>query len=72
MMGCRSENICDDTVWIVKSHSPWCMPEAPVFHANKVIVIVRSPLDTNLSWLHLLGMNNHETKTPFDYEKEYP
>ena len=48
------------------------MPEAPVFHANKVIVIVRNPLDTNLSWLHLAAMNNHATKSPFDYEKDYP
>ena len=48
------------------------MPEAPVFHANKVIVIVRNPLDTNISWLHLVAMNNHATKSPFDYEKDYP
>jgi len=72
MQGCRGEDITDDSVWVVKSHSPWIMPDAPVFHSNKVIVIVRNPLDTNLSWLHLVAMNNHATKSPFDYETEYP
>lgn len=72
MLGCMGEDIVDDTVWVVKSHSPWIMPEAPLFTANKVICIVRNPLDTNLSWLHLCSMNNHSTKTPFDFEKEYP
>ena len=72
MQGMKGEDIVDDTVWIVKSHSPWIMPSAPVFHANKCIVIVRNPLDTNLSWLHLVAMNNHATKSPFNYEKLYP
>ena len=72
MQGMKGEDIVDDTVWVVKSHSPWIMHEAPVFHSNKVIVIVRNPLDTNLSWLHLVAMANHAVKSPFDYEKMYP
>jgi len=72
MQGMKGEDITDDSVWIVKSHSPWVMPEAPVFHANKVIVIVRNPMDTNLSWLHLVAMNNHAMKSPFNYEELYP
>jgi len=72
MQGMKGEDIVDDTVWVVKSHSPWIMPEAPVFNANKLIVIVRNPLDTNLSWLHLVAMNNHAVKSPFNYETEYP
>ena len=72
MQGLKGEDIVDDTVWVVKSHSPWIMPESPVFHSNKVIVIVRNPLDTNLSWLHLVAMNNHAVKSPIDYEKMYP
>lgn len=59
MQGMKGEDVVDDTCWVVKSHSPWVMPEAPVFSANKCIVIVRNPLDTNLSWLHLVCMNNH-------------
>lgn len=72
MQGMKGEDITDDTAWIVKSHSPWIMPEAPVFSANKLIVIVRNPLDTNLSWLHLVAMNNHAMKSPFNYEELYP
>ena len=72
MQGMKGEDIVDDTCWVVKSHSPWVMQYAPVFHANKCIVIVRNPLDTNLSWLHLVAMNNHAVKCPFDYEKVYP
>ena len=72
MQGMKGEDIVDDTVWIVKSHSPWCIPAAPVFHANKCIVIVRNPLDACLSWLHLVAMDNHSDKSPFDYEKLYP
>ena len=72
MQGCRGENIVDDSVWIVKSHSPWVMTHAPVFHSNKAIVIVRNPLDTNLSWLHLCATNSHVIKSPFNYETEFP
>ena len=72
MQGMKGEDITDDTCWVIKSHSPWVMPEAPVFSANKVVCIVRNPLDTNLSWLHLVAMNNHAMKSPLDYEKVYP
>ena len=72
MQGMKGEDVTDDTVWIVKSHSPWCMVDAPIFHANKVVVIVRNPMDTNISWLHLVAMGTHSMKSPFDYEKLYP
>lgn len=72
MQGMKGEDTVDDTCWIIKSHSPWVMPEAPPFTANKMVVIVRNPLDSNLSWLHLVAMNNHAVKSPFDYEKVYP
>ena len=65
------EAIIDDTVWIIKSHSPWKMKNQAWF-ANKSIVIVRNPLDSILSWLHFLSMNNHNQKCPFDFEKLYP
>ena len=70
--GMAGEEIVDDTVWIAKTHTPWIMPDSPPFPCNKIIVIVRNPLDTNLSWLHLVAMNNHATKSPFDYETTYP
>jgi len=59
LQGCRGEDIVDDTVWVVKTHSPWIMPEAPLFKCNKVISVVRNPLDVVLSWLNLLALCNH-------------
>ena len=72
MMGMKGEDTVDDKCWVIKSHSPWIMPEAPVFNANKVVVIVRNPLDTNISWLHLGTMDSHSMKAPFNYEESYP
>jgi hypothetical protein len=31
MMGMKGEDIVDDSVWVVKTHSPWVMYEAPRF-----------------------------------------
>ena len=62
----------DDTVWIAKSHSPLIMPMAPVFSANKCIVIVRNPLDSMVSFLHMASLYNHSQKLPFDFETSYP
>ena len=72
MQNLKGEHITDDTVWVVKSHSPWVMPEAPVFTANKCIVVVRNPLDCCLSFLNMCGMHNHSMKAPFNYEELYP
>ena len=72
MQGLKGEHIVDDTCWVIKSHSPWILPDSPIFHANKCIVIVRNPLDSNLSFLHLAAAANHSVKSPFDYETLYP
>ena len=72
MMGMKGEDIVDDSTWVVKTHSPWNMPFAPLFTANKMVVVVRNPLDVIPSWLNLIALCNHNTKAPFDYDKEYP
>ena len=72
MQGLKGEHIVDDTVWVVKSHSPWIMPESQLFSANKVIVVVRNPLDAILSFLNLCSLSNHTQKAPFDYKTAYP
>ena len=59
LMGFRGEYIVDDSAWICKTHSPWAMPEAPTFIANKMISIVRNPLDVFISWLHLIAQACH-------------
>merc|ERR1712165_201705 len=30
MQGLKGEDTVDDTCWVIKSHSPWVMPDAPV------------------------------------------
>ena len=72
MQNLKGEDIIDDTCFIIKSHSPWIMPFAPPFNVNKMIIIVRNPCESNLSWLHLSSMANHSTKMPFNVETEYP
>jgi len=72
MQKMKGEDIVDDTVWIVKTHSPWCMPYAPPFKANKIMVIVRNPIDVIMSWLNLVLTGVHNLKIPFEVEKEYP
>lgn len=68
----KGEDIVDDTCWIVKSHSPWIMPFAPPFSTNKVIVIVRNPMESNISWLNCIMMGCHSLKVPFQVNTEYP
>jgi len=72
MQKMKGEDIVDDTVWIVKTHSPWCMPYAPVFKAQKIMVIVRNPIDVILSWLNLVSTGAHNLKIEFQVEKDYP
>ena len=56
----------------MKSHAPWVAFEAPKFKANKLIIIVRNPTESCISWLHLLCMATHSVKIPFPIEKIYP
>ena len=71
-MGLKGENLVDDTCWVIKTHSPWCMPFAPPFKANKMICIVRNPLDVIVSWLDLMSTGSHAQKASFEYEELYP
>ena len=72
MAGLKGEETVNDTVWVVKSHSPWVWPLAPTFTANKMIVVVRNPLDSCISYLHLASLGNHSGKATFDFETCYP
>jgi hypothetical protein len=72
LVGMKGEEIHDDTVWIVKTHSPWIMPFAPVFFCNKVICIIRSPIDVMISFLNLYAMGDHSSKAPFEFNERYP
>ena len=49
------ENVCDETVWVQKSHDPVVMPEALIHKVNKVICCVRNPYDIMISMTHFIG-----------------
>ena len=53
MSGLPGSAIVDDKVWIVKTHSPWCVELSPKFDCNKALCILRNPLDSFISWLEL-------------------
>ena len=72
MNGMKGEDLVDDTTWIVKTHSPYIMPFAPQFDANKLIIIVRNPLESNISWLNHIMTGSHSLKVPFKIHEDYP
>ena len=62
----------DERVWAVKTHTPWLIEQAPAFRANKVIIIVRNPLDSIYSWFTCAAFYNHQATLPFRIDEEYP
>jgi len=68
----KGEDIVDDTVWIVKTHSPWVMIYAPKFKAQKVMCVLRNPLDVIVSWMNLVHTGVHNLKISYEVEKDYP
>ena len=57
-MGLEGESLTDEQVWIVKTHFPE-RAGAYEFHANKVIVVVRNPLDCIASLFNMVGTGTH-------------
>ena len=72
MSGLLGEDIVDDKCWMVKTHTPWCIFEAPPFTCNKMMVVVRNPIDSFKSWLELVLHGNHMTKSDFNLDELYP
>ena len=72
MLNSKGEEIVDESVWAVKTHYPW-IPISPTnFYANRAIVVARNPLDSILSWYHLMSQQNHTTKAPYNIAADYP
>ena len=70
MQGMKGEYIVDDTVFAVKSHFPWAMP--PSAKVNKMVVVVRNPLDTISSYVSLVSTSCHSKKLPVRVDQMYP
>jgi len=72
MAGLKGEHIVDDSIWIAKTHHPYVMVDQPPMTVNKIISIVRNPIDVLPSWLSLTMLHSHYGKVPFDFEQDYP
>ena len=54
ILGFRGEGINDHRVWVNKSHFPGYSPwDTLIQRGEKVIIVVRNPLDSLVSFLHL-------------------
>ena len=72
MMGLMGEGIVDERTWIVAGHHPFLLQGAIKYTSNKVIVLVRNPLDVLPSYASMCNTLNHSAKPEFEYEEAYP
>jgi len=52
--GLKGEEIWDETVWIAKSHHPYPTRVVVPLEANKIICVVRNPLDVIVSFFQMI------------------
>jgi hypothetical protein len=48
--GLKGQRVCDDRVWITKAHHPTFVPNVLTFQSDKVLCVVRNPLDVIISY----------------------
>ena len=71
MHGLIGEYTVDDSVWIVKSHSPARM-DCLDFEANKMIVTFRNPFEVIVSQINLFYAKSHQLQIDNDIPVEDP
>ena len=72
MMGMPGEELVDERTWIVKTHHPMSFPGSIDYISNKVIIIVRNPIDTFPSMASLANSVSHSATMPFEFHEEDP
>ena len=74
MMGLLGQNITgeSDRVWITKTHKPMDTPNSKDFHASKMIVIARNPIDVIPSFANLVNTDSHSLETNEQYHIDFP
>ena len=74
MMGLLGQNITgeSDRVWITKTHKPMDTPNSKGFHASKMIVIARNPIDVIPSFANLVNTNSHSLEPNEQYHVDFP
>ena len=74
MMGLLgTETVCDSNrVWITKTHFPLQYMEEKSFHAQKVICVVRNPIDVIPSYAYLRSFVSHSVVPNEELHREFP
>ena len=74
MMGLLGEDHVndDDDVWITKTHFPLMCGDEKSFHAQKMICVVRNPLDVIPSFANLLHMRSHSLIPQEKLHEKFP
>ena len=70
-MGFKGEEIVDDRVWVVKAHHPALLKGVLTFDSQKVICLMKNPLDIIYSYAKF-NQTMSDSQTDFSIEKEYP
>ena len=72
-MGLKGESHANtDKVWITKTHHPWTIILSTKFVGNKMIFLMRNPIDNIPSLAHLSELHSHSLVTKEDYSKDFP
>ena len=65
--------VCDDkSVWVTKTHYPSGGNTEAHFNAQKLITIVRNPIDAIPSFANLVHLKSHSKTTVEDYHTDFP
>ena len=59
-------------VWITKTHKPLDAPKCKSFHASKMFVIARNPIDVMPSFAHMVNTSSHSLVTNEQYHIDTP
>lgn len=70
--GLKGQHINDERCWIIKSHHPKQQPKVLSFKSDKVLCVVRNPLDVFVSYATLCNTLSHSAELDFRFDKEYP
>jgi hypothetical protein len=57
--GLKGQYVVDERVWITKSHHPALQPKVLNFESDKVLCVVRNPLDSIISTANLANTMSH-------------
>ena len=72
MQGNKGEEITDNSVWVVKTHSPWAQKHVFSFFSNKVVCLVRNPLSVIKVWTDHLATNCYGHEVAINYAEQFP